>query len=338
MRKLLLILFLCNYGSLSAQVFLSVDSFNYFDNAKWQKNTNGFDGIGCNFTNQNVTISDSSLKIIIDQNSDTTKNKQFLYNSGCVQGIPFYKYGYFCSRMKSDIINGTVSSFFLMNQWVPVDWIHKEIDIEFLGKNLQAVQLTNHLIDTKTNNYQSSTATISLPFSIAQDYHDFCILWTPDSVAWFADDQLLHVEKKFIPDEPMQIFMNHWNADTASVGMTDWLGGKINNIELPSVVSYDNVTIQTLNQYFGISNGINAMKSSELKIYPNPVKQNFTISLNSTYKINRIDILNIINQTVYTKQITEEVEQIDISTLQPGAYFLKVQTAKGDIFKKIIKQ
>ena len=78
MRKLLLILFLCNYGSLSAQVFLSVDSFNYFDNAKWQKNTNGFDGIGCNFTNQNVTISDSSLKIIIDQNSDTTKNKQFL--------------------------------------------------------------------------------------------------------------------------------------------------------------------------------------------------------------------------------------------------------------------
>lgn len=340
MWKLILIMFIFYFGNLSAQIFLSVDSCNYFDSTKWQKNTYGFDGVGCNFTTQNVTNADGFLKITLDHNSDTTKYKPFRYNSGCVQGIPFYKYGYFCSRIKSDIINGTVSSFFMMNQWVPVDWIHKEIDIEFLGKDLHAVQLTNHLIDTKTNNYQSSTTIISLPYSIAQDYHDFCILWTPDSVAWFADNQLLHIEKKFVPDEPMQIIMNHWNADTASAGITNWLGGGVNNLELPSTVSYDNVTVQTLNQYINTSNRIDEIESSALKIYPNPSKHSFTISFNSKYKVISISILNILNQTVYKKQIesVSEEEQLDISNMPPGTYLLRVQTNKGDILKKILKQ
>jgi beta-glucanase (GH16 family) len=243
--------------------------------------------------------------------------------------------------MKSDIVNGTVSSFFLMNQWTAKDWIHKEIDIEFLGKNLHAVQLTTHLINTKTNSWQNASVTIPLPFSIDQDYHDFCILWTPDSVVWFADKQLLHVEKKFVPDEPMQMLMNHWNADASATGTITWLGGVINPNELPSVVSYNRITVQTLNQYLGSLNSIHELKSAKVRIFPNPAKQSVNVAFDSTCRKIGIELLNAIGQKVYTKQFngtSNNDEKLDIAYLQKGIYLIKVSTDDGIITEKLIKE
>ena len=319
--------------NLSAQEYLFIDTFSYFDNRQWHINEFGFDGIGCNMTAKNLEISENTLKITLDRNPDTSKYKPFRYNSAGIQGVPFYKYGYFCTRMKSEIIKGTVSSFFLMNEWKSIDWIHKEIDIEFLGKNLESVQLTTHLINTKTNNLQSASVTIPLKFSIAKSYHDFCILWTPDSVAWFADDQLLHVEKKFVPDEPMQILMNHWNADSSVQGTTDWLGGLINPDELPSKVYYSQVAIQNLDQYKNRLTGLSNLEILETEIYPNPVNNKLCIS---TPHICNASIISISGKELFYFKLNAGYNELITSQLQSGIYFIKLNYRKQVVIKKFI--
>lgn len=320
-------------GYLSAQEYQLVDTFSYFNSSKWLINEYGFDGIGCNMTPENFAVQDNVLKIILDRNQNTSIYKPFAYNSSGIQGVAFYKYGYFTTRMKSDIIHGSVSSFFLINKWQPTDWIHKEIDIEFLGKNLEAVQLTTHLINTKTNSYQSSTITVPLQFSIDQAFHDFSILWTPDSVAWFADEKLLHVEKKFVPDEPLQIFMNHWNASASSSGIMDWLGGLINPNDLPSTVSYSQVKVQTLEQYNNRLNSLESFESSDIDVFPNPVIN--TLYVITPYSCN-VSVYSVSGNQLLLLGLVNGRNEVDVSLLPSGVYFLKLNYKTEEVIRKFV--
>lgn len=76
-----------------------------------------------------------------------------------------------------------------------------------------------------------------------------------------------------------------------------------------------------------------------LTIFPNPTTQSVTISIDQTNTIHNIDIINIIGEIVYSKQfiVTREYEQLDVSDLQNGIYFLRVLTDHDRFIKKIVK-
>tara|TARA_R110000823_G_scaffold22143_2_gene66389 strand:- start:18779 stop:20803 length:2025 start_codon:yes stop_codon:yes gene_type:complete len=76
-----------------------------------------------------------------------------------------------------------------------------------------------------------------------------------------------------------------------------------------------------LKQKLGVIN----QSEDEMKIYPNPAKHQFTISiLNET--ISSIEILSVSGQKVFTKQLERgnNEETIDISSLASGMYFVRV--------------
>lgn len=73
---------------------------------------------------------------------------------------------------------------------------------------------------------------------------------------------------------------------------------------------------------------------SDLKIFPNPVKNKlFIISSESNLEVSITDIngriINSINKLASN--------EIDVSALKPGMYFLNIQSAAGNITKKFIK-
>jgi uncharacterized protein (TIGR02145 family) len=92
---------------------------------------------------------------------------------------------------------------------------------------------------------------------------------------------------------------------------------------------------------YGSSVGVieNEVENSII-IYPNPANETVTVTFNTTDRVNTIEIVNTIGHTVFVKQIKsiEKSEQIDISDLPQGIYFIKVQTDKRNIIKKIIKE
>jgi beta-glucanase (GH16 family) len=223
------------------------ETFDSIDTLKWQYQLYSFDGNECNMRKANVLINHSILSFKTEINTDSTLPKK--YNGGEIGDNRFYLYGYYTVRMKSNLCKGTVSAFFLMNQWKPVNWEHKEIDIEFLGINRSAIQCTNHDFQDGGTVWKHSSATLDLPFDVGTDFHEFGILWTADSVSWFADGKLIHSDTLYVPHEPLQIRMNYYAADTSNTGIKAWLG-YVDNSCLPTTTDIDWIKRQSLDEYY----------------------------------------------------------------------------------------
>jgi len=71
-----------------------------------------------------------------------------------------------------------------------------------------------------------------------------------------------------------------------------------------------------------------------VSMYPNPIKNSFTIK--GVQDLQSVAVYNINGQRVLNK--TQNLETIDVSTLQAGVYFAKVQAKSGTATLKIIKE
>jgi pectate lyase len=78
------------------------------------------------------------------------------------------------------------------------------------------------------------------------------------------------------------------------------------------------------------------IKAPKLTLYPNPVTSTIFLS-SSDHKIENVMIYSLAGASV--KNISTDVESIDVSNLSPGSYLVKVTTDQGSSFtKKIIKK
>ena len=86
---------------------------------------------------------------------------------------------------------------------------------------------------------------------------------------------------------------------------------------------------------------LSSSKISDLdfKIYPNPISVDIlNIDSNSTNKIINIEIYNILGSSVFKQNLNSNSNQINVSTLNKGIYLIKLNSEKGSITKKLVKQ
>jgi hypothetical protein len=82
--------------------------------------------------------------------------------------------------------------------------------------------------------------------------------------------------------------------------------------------------------------GIRNQTLSNIKIFPNPIKDELRIE-NSELRIENVEIYDAIGKKVYTSQVSPETV-INISHLQSGFYFLRISTEVGEVIKKVLKE
>ncbi len=75
----------------------------------------------------------------------------------------------------------------------------------------------------------------------------------------------------------------------------------------------------------------------EISIYPNPVNDILKIENNSLFEIKDIKVYSIFGRLVLSPQFQKESNQIDLSSLNNGAFFIKIETEIGYLTKKTIK-
>lgn len=93
--------------------------------------------------------------------------------------------------------------------------------------------------------------------------------------------------------------------------------------------------------YYRSSVGINELSSMEslVCVYPNPVRDTLMIKANEGLSLDGISVLDISGRLVVS-QIADDANalSIDLSTLVPGIYTVQINTKKGPIYKKMIKE
>ena len=83
--------------------------------------------------------------------------------------------------------------------------------------------------------------------------------------------------------------------------------------------------------------GLNEIKleDNSIVLYPNPA--NNQVNISSENIINSIEVFNSLGQSVYKSNIKSREKIIDINSLSKGVYVIGVNTDKGYIKKKLIK-
>lgn len=76
--------------------------------------------------------------------------------------------------------------------------------------------------------------------------------------------------------------------------------------------------------------------TKEVSIYPNHTRGKITISNQDNLTFDKIEIVDILGNTVSTK--TENTSQVDISNLSNGMYVFKLYSRENIFQNKIIKQ
>ena len=101
---------------------------------------------------------------------------------------------------------------------------------------------------------------------------------------------------------------------------------------------YNGVHVNPIIRLKGISAGINEIKQEKgiVRVYPNPAKDNLTIETNSN-KEQRLEILNLIGQTVYITDMKKKVA-VNTSAFAKGVYILKLYTDKETVVRKFVKE
>ncbi|MEP7005185.1 MAG: family 16 glycosylhydrolase [Sphingomonas bacterium] len=215
-----------------------IEDFQTLDPARWDIQLYSFPANGCDMGADQVKAANGTLNLSVSLLDTPHEGK--ICKAGEVGSRRFFQYGLFQVRMALPAVRGGVAAFYLMNQWQPEKWEHKEIDFEFLGNKPDQVQLTNHDFQKGGTDWKSAVTQAKLGFDFAAAAHDYAILWTPKSVRWYVDGRLLHEEKQYVPHEPLQIRANIYLGAPDEPGVAAWLG-PIDKRTVPATATYSNL-------------------------------------------------------------------------------------------------
>jgi len=73
-------------------------------------------------------------------------------------------------------------------------------------------------------------------------------------------------------------------------------------------------------------------------LFPNPAKSFLNISMKETIEVKSISIYNTLGQSVLVIPNAEKVSKIDVSSLTSGNYFIKINSDKGILNARFVKE
>ena len=132
-----------------------------------------------------------------------------------------------------------------------------------------------------------------------------------------------------------QAYVSHYTSGawTSSAVSAASLSGGIYSLTLSGVTSFSPFAVFGKN----IALGVSAISSNDvLSVYPNPATNKLTIATNSTDKT-AVEICDLTGQVVANYTLSNDINTIDIATLNAGIYLIKVSGNSGSSIKRFVK-
>jgi hypothetical protein len=87
------------------------------------------------------------------------------------------------------------------------------------------------------------------------------------------------------------------------------------------------------------TNGL-SLENTKLMVFPNPAKENVSISLSNNIKIEQVEVYSILGDKIITQKSIDTSNKftVNISGLASGVYFIKAKTENGILSRKMIKR
>jgi len=89
--------------------------------------------------------------------------------------------------------------------------------------------------------------------------------------------------------------------------------------------------------YLDHTNSVPENKKFDVEVYPNPTTGELSVETHRNASLQSVEIFDIYGRKCHVSRVTRHENNINISHLRAGIYFLKIETEKGMNVKKIIK-
>jgi phosphodiesterase/alkaline phosphatase D-like protein len=117
------------------------------------------------------------------------------------------------------------------------------------------------------------------------------------------------------------------------VGITDITALQVGN----DTVNAATPVMQSLN--VTQATGFESIDLTDLKIFPNPVKDNLSIDIGNLAELNvKLSIIDINGRVLYNENLKNTITTVDISNYSLGLYFVKIETSIGSKKLKFVKE
>ena len=84
-------------------------------------------------------------------------------------------------------------------------------------------------------------------------------------------------------------------------------------------------------EYDGVS--VKENDANAMRIYPNPVKDNLTITAEA---MTRITITNTLGQVMYDETVVGDNQEVNVSQYKAGVYVVRIATETGVIVERVV--
>lgn len=156
----------------------------------------------------------------------TSLSAQKPYRGAEVYSSEQVLYGRFEMSMKMIKGSGMLSTFFTYksgSEQSGTFW--EEIDIEVLGKDNASAISTNIITDGLSGSTDHAVEEIHTDMSLADTFHTYTLEWTPDSVVWYLDGEVIRSETDSVVQvlsSPQSYRFNAWiSCEPSWVGSID---------------------------------------------------------------------------------------------------------------------
>ncbi len=297
---------------------------------------------GAVFTDTNLEVSNGTLKLIARRQTATWFSATRDYTSGLIHSTYNYKfmYGKFETRCKIPSGKGLGSAFWMFGG------TGTEIDVfEIHGDK------PNHhamgIIKWHDQDFfaRHDCAIDGIDFSL--DFHVYSIEWDPFFITFYVDGEQVFLTSRFYTIAGTQVTWccvepgvynvlpafpsgedDHVNV-IASLGVGAHGNAPDNNTIIPAIFEIDYIRVYQRDP------PSSANYDCEVLLFPNPVTNHLTIKKN---KMTGIQVVNVLGEKLFSKSVSADETDVDVSAFHQGIYFVEVQSEDGTFAAKFIKE
>lgn len=319
----------------------AIDVTKWFHQTQLPAGGSWFNGEVQHYTNriENSFVENGNLNIVAIKESFTDQGETKQYTSARLNSKFAFTYGRVDVRARLPFGDGTWPAIWTLGKNITEAGAYWQTqgfgttpwpacgEIDIMEHGLGAVNHTSSAIHTPSSFGNTINTASQLLTDVANTYHVYSMNWSPNQITFLVDDVAYYTYNPSVKDN------NTWPFDLEQYLILNIAMGGISGAIDPSFTESPMV-IDYVRVYQNTSLSVDDISGDSFKIYPNPTFKNFYID--SKIKIDRIDIYTIQGHRVVIVKNPEST--IDISNLEQGIYFVKIQSQQKVITKSIIKK
>jgi endo-1,3-1,4-beta-glycanase ExoK len=161
------------------------EDFATLDRNRWQISNGWSSGsdLGCVWSASNVKLIGRMMSLVLNNRRSGGKD----FSCGEVQSREAYGYGTYEVRMRPAVGPGIVSAFLSYTGLAQGTAQERWISIQLPGRELKALHLNFSASGGPTLRHN-----VNLKFDPSEAMNDYAFQWTPKSVRWFVNGELVH--------------------------------------------------------------------------------------------------------------------------------------------------